>query len=46
MELKKLAAVIIDFATALNPAGLDVYFLVQVQLPILGLQSNACANAC
>lgn len=27
LELKKLAAVIIDFVTAINPNGLDIYFL-------------------
>lgn len=27
LELKKLAAIIIDFVTAINPDGLDIYFL-------------------
>ena len=27
MELKKLASIIIDFVTAINPRGLDIYFL-------------------
>lgn len=27
MELKKLASIIIDFVTAINPQGLDIYFL-------------------
>jgi hypothetical protein len=27
LELKKLASIVIDFVTSINPAGLDIYFL-------------------
>lgn len=32
LELKKLASVIIDFVTAINPDGLDIYFLNRPKL--------------
>jgi hypothetical protein len=43
-ELKKLAAIIIDFVTAINPNGLDIYFLnrpaIRNVTNIAGLQST------
>src|SRR5271154_3731024 len=44
LELKKLASIIIDFVTAINPAGLDIYFLNRPTLTgvtsVTGLQST------
>ena len=44
MELKKLAAVLIEFVTAINPNGLDIYFfhrpILRNVIDIAGLQST------
>lgn len=43
LELKKLASVIIEFVTAINPSGLDIYFLNREKVcgvtTLAGLQS-------